>query len=164
MNPKWTAMQHSQTVDVAKHALSNNVFSPVFHSSVKIIAWILFIFAEYILFPFLSRYRQLVMRWGSIWSLLKFSKYFLMKLYNWNSKRGLIEPPKASGPATEALHVTETGMKIRTDFGYNNRFFRTTESKHILESWAHFLCIPAEFYRRAFTCVTLRHTCIFAYM
>ena len=29
-NPKWTAMRHSQMVNVAKHALSSKVFSPLF--------------------------------------------------------------------------------------------------------------------------------------
>ena len=47
-SPKWTAMRHSHMINVAKHALTNKVFPP-FHSSMKTIAWILFIFAEYII-------------------------------------------------------------------------------------------------------------------
>ena len=45
-NPKWTAMGHSQMVNVAKHALCSKVFHPCPHK-IKTIAWILFIFAEY---------------------------------------------------------------------------------------------------------------------
>ena len=41
-NLQWTAMRLSQMVNVAEHALSTTV-----HSSMKTIAWILFIFVEY---------------------------------------------------------------------------------------------------------------------
>ena len=36
-NPKWTAMQHSQIINGAKHSLSSNVFSPLFTQSWKLL-------------------------------------------------------------------------------------------------------------------------------
>ena len=59
-NPKWTALRHSQMVNVAKHALSSNVFSPLFTQACKTITWILFIFAEYI-------FRHTVNIWTCRW-------------------------------------------------------------------------------------------------
>ena len=43
MNPTWTAMRHSQMVNVAKHALSSNVFLRLFTQAWRLmIAWIHF--------------------------------------------------------------------------------------------------------------------------
>ena len=36
-NPKWTAMRHSQMVNVAKYALSSKVFSPQFTQAWKLL-------------------------------------------------------------------------------------------------------------------------------
>ena len=43
-NPTWTAMRHSQMVNVAKHALSSKVFSPVFIQAWKLLPGCFFIF------------------------------------------------------------------------------------------------------------------------
>ena len=37
MNPNWTAIRHSQMVHVATHAMSSNVFSPLFTQAWKLL-------------------------------------------------------------------------------------------------------------------------------
>ena len=48
MNPKWTAMRHIQMVNVAKHTLSSNVFSPLFTQACKLLpGYLLFLLSTH---------------------------------------------------------------------------------------------------------------------
>ena len=47
-NPKWTTMRLSQMVNVAKHALSSKVFSPLCTQTWKLLPGYFLFFAEYI--------------------------------------------------------------------------------------------------------------------